>query len=142
MSVPQKGHFRLSALSHLTVSLICLPHLEHVISSGKLSKNISLVHRMNKISLLGKCRSRRPRTPACFALHTAMTNFRSHSIRHTCHAHIQYFLHRAFHTSDNPVSINDTRIVEHFDMGAANMVRAAKAMQSERALIIALIMAV
>ena len=25
MSVPQRGHFRLSALSHLTVSLICLP---------------------------------------------------------------------------------------------------------------------
>src|SRR4029077_19566343 len=42
MGVPQKGHFRLSALSQLTVSLICLPHLEHVISSGKLSKNIVL----------------------------------------------------------------------------------------------------
>src|SRR5256885_9440793 len=40
MSVPQKGHFWRSALSHLTVSLICLPHLKHVISSGKLSKNI------------------------------------------------------------------------------------------------------
>jgi hypothetical protein len=26
----------------LTVSLICLPHLEHVISSGKLSKNMVL----------------------------------------------------------------------------------------------------
>jgi hypothetical protein len=40
--MPQKGHLRLSALSHLTVSLICLPHLGHVISSGKLSKNIVL----------------------------------------------------------------------------------------------------
>ncbi|MGC1868979.1 MAG: hypothetical protein WA720_22855, partial [Pseudolabrys sp.] len=54
MSVSQKGHFRLSALSHLTVSLICLPHLEHVISSGKLSKNMVLVHRMNKTPLFGK----------------------------------------------------------------------------------------
>jgi hypothetical protein len=44
MSVPQKGHFWLSALSHLTVSLICLPHLKHVISSGKLSKNIVLFY--------------------------------------------------------------------------------------------------
>ena len=44
MSVPQKGHFWLSALSHLTVSLICLPHLKHVISSGKLSKNIFLFY--------------------------------------------------------------------------------------------------
>jgi hypothetical protein len=34
------GRFWLSALSHLTVSLVCLPHLKHVISSGKLSKNI------------------------------------------------------------------------------------------------------
>jgi hypothetical protein len=36
----QKGHFRLFALSQLTVSLITLPHFKHVISSGKLSKNI------------------------------------------------------------------------------------------------------
>jgi hypothetical protein len=40
----QKGHFWLSALSHLTVSLVCLPHLKHVISSGKLSKNIVLFY--------------------------------------------------------------------------------------------------
>jgi hypothetical protein len=33
MSASQKGHFRLSALSHLTVSLISLPHFKHVISS-------------------------------------------------------------------------------------------------------------
>jgi hypothetical protein len=54
MSVSQKGHFRLSALSHLTVSLICLPHLEHVISSGKLSKNMVLFSGMNKTPLFGK----------------------------------------------------------------------------------------
>jgi hypothetical protein len=54
MSVPQKGHFRLSALSHLTVSLICLPHLEHVISSGKLSKNMVLFRRYTKLFELAK----------------------------------------------------------------------------------------
>jgi len=56
MSVPQKGHFRLSALSQLTVSLICLPHLEHVSSSGKLSKNIVWLQTINKISSVGKAR--------------------------------------------------------------------------------------
>jgi hypothetical protein len=54
MSVPQKGHFRLSALSHLTVSLICLSHLEHVISSGKLSKNVVLFTKLNKNSLISQ----------------------------------------------------------------------------------------
>ena len=54
MSVPQKGHFRLSALSQLTVSLICLPHLEHVISSGKLSKNIVSFGRYTKLLELAK----------------------------------------------------------------------------------------
>ena len=54
MSVLQKGHFRLSALSQLTVSLICLPHLEHVISSGKLSKNMVLFRRQTKLLELAK----------------------------------------------------------------------------------------
>jgi hypothetical protein len=54
MSVLQKGHFRLSALSQLTVSLICLPHLEHVISSGKLSKNMVLFRRYTKFLELAK----------------------------------------------------------------------------------------
>jgi hypothetical protein len=53
MSAPQKGHFRLSALSQLTVSLICLPHLEHVISSGKLSKNM-VSFRLTKLPELAK----------------------------------------------------------------------------------------
>ena len=42
---PAKGTFPTLSLSQLTVSLICLPHLEHVISSGKLSKNMILFRR-------------------------------------------------------------------------------------------------
>jgi len=65
MSVPQKGHFRLSALSQLTVSLICLPHLEHVSSSGKLSKNIVWLQTINKISSVGKAQPDHPADSGC-----------------------------------------------------------------------------
>ncbi len=57
----QEGHLRLSALNHLTVSLICLPHLGHVISSGKLSKNdIVLFTECTKLLDLASLVPRRP----------------------------------------------------------------------------------